>query len=82
MGKTAQTAPSAGRWSHFWRLLRDLEEAMDTSAVDMLHRRISMLEREVAEIKANQPREREIEADGDRAGQTCQPSSSCRVGTH
>ena len=56
MGKTAQTTPSASRWSHFWRLLRDLEEAMDTSAVDMLHRRISMIEREVAEIKANQPR--------------------------
>jgi hypothetical protein len=67
-GKTAQTATSASRWSHFWRLLRDLEEAMDTSAVDMLHRRISMLEREVAEIKANQPREREIEAEDDRAG--------------
>jgi hypothetical protein len=68
MGKTAQTAPSESRWSRFWRLLRDLGEAMDTSAVDILHRRISMLESEVAEIKANQPRAREIQAEGDRAG--------------
>ena len=40
---------------------------MDTSAVDILHRRISVLEREIAEIKANQSRTREIQAEGGRA---------------
>ena len=68
MGETSQATPSESWWSRFWRLLRDFEEAMDTSAVDILHRRISVLEREVAEIKANQSRTREIQAEGDRAG--------------
>lgn len=68
MGKTSQATPSESWWSRFWRLLRDFEEAMDTSAVDFLHHRISLLEREVAEIKADRSGAREIKVEDDRVG--------------
>jgi hypothetical protein len=60
VSKASEATPTENWWSRFWRLLRDFGEAMDTSAVDILHRRVSALEREVAEIRANQSRTREI----------------------
>jgi hypothetical protein len=68
MSETPQATPSENWWSRFWRRLREFEEAMDTSAVEVLHRRISVLEREVAEINANRSEAGEIHVEGDRVG--------------
>ena len=39
-----------GRWTRFWHWLRDLEDAMATSEVEHLHRRVSLLEKQLAEL--------------------------------
>lgn len=68
MGETFQATPSENRWSRFWRRLSDFAEAMDTSEMEILYRRVSALEREVAEIKTTQSRKQGIPAEGERVG--------------
>ena len=60
MSKASEATPTENWWSRFWRLLRDFGETMDTSEVDILHRRVSALEKQVAEMKANQSRTRDV----------------------
>jgi hypothetical protein len=40
-------------WIRFWRFVRQFEEAMDMSEVEILQRRLSRLEREVADLKSD-----------------------------
>jgi len=41
------------RWTRFWRLLSQFDEALSTSEVDILDRRITRLEEQVAELRSN-----------------------------
>ena len=39
-------------WARTWRVLRQIDEAMHTTELDLMHARVSRLERELAERKA------------------------------
>ena len=52
MSDTPSNTRPESRWSRFLRFLGGLEQAMETTETDILDRRLSRLEREVAELKA------------------------------
>ena len=54
MSDTPNNTRPESRWSRFLRFLRGLEEAMETTETDILERRLSRLEREVAQLKDGQ----------------------------
>jgi len=54
MSDTANNTRPGSRWSRLLRFLHGLEEAMETTETDILERRLSRLEREVAELTEGQ----------------------------
>ncbi len=54
MSDTSNNTRPESRWSRLLRFLRGLAQAMETTETDILDRRLSRLEREVAELKAGQ----------------------------
>jgi hypothetical protein len=54
MSDTSNNTRPESRLSRLLRFLHGLEQAMDTTESDILDRRLSRVEREVAELKAGQ----------------------------
>ena len=70
MSDTSNSTRPESRWSRFLRFLRGLEEAMETTETDILARRLSRLERDVAELKEGQtgPQQGPVKLARDTAG--------------
>ena len=45
-------APRESFLARTWRVLREIDEAMHTTDLDLMHARVSRLEHELAELKA------------------------------
>jgi len=51
MSNLVSAANRESKWTRFWRFLREFEEAIDVSEVEILQRRVGRLEKQMAELK-------------------------------
>jgi hypothetical protein len=54
MSHLSSAVNRGSKWTRLWRFLREFEEAMDVGEVEILHRRVSKLEEQVAELKSEE----------------------------
>jgi hypothetical protein len=51
MNNLVSVANRESKWTRFWRFLREFDEAIDVSEVEILQRRVGRLEKQMAELK-------------------------------
>jgi hypothetical protein len=51
MSNLVSGANRESKWTKFWRFLREFDEAIDVSEVEILQRRVGRLEKQMAELK-------------------------------
>jgi hypothetical protein len=51
MSNLVSAANRESKWTRFWRFLRELDEAIHVSEVEILERRVGRLEKQMAELK-------------------------------
>ena len=51
MSNLVSAANRDSKWTRFWRFLREFDETMDVSEVEILQRRVGRLEKQIAELK-------------------------------